>query len=129
MKAYVCSDISNEARTYIVFADNSEEAQVMLVRAEGCETTNFYISREPQLDKYCDKPIPAWVLLGLGWFLICQKCGGEVYDDDRDTVIYKDDGAYCADCGAKLRFSEEFILRKTPLKKVVAGDKKSLDKV
>lgn len=117
MKAYVCSDIYNEARTYIVFANNPEEAQVMLVRAEGCETINFYISREPQLDKYCDKPIPAWVLLGLGWWLICQKCGGEVYDDDRDTVIYKDDGAYCADCGTKLRFAEEYILRKTPLKK------------
>ena len=117
-KAYVCSDICCEARTYIVFADNPEEAQVMLVRAEGCETTKFDIDREPQLDKYCDKPIPAWVLLGIGWFLICQKCGSEVYDDDKDTVFYNDDGkAYCAYCCTELIFSEEYVLRKTPLKK------------
>ena len=92
-KAYVCSDICCYNRMYIVFANNPKEAKIMLARV--CETVDFDIRREPQLDKYCNKPI-----------------------NGKSTAIYKGSKAYCGYCGEELAVSEDIVLRKTPLKKL-----------
>ena len=103
---------------YIVFANNLKEAKIMLTRVKGCETVDFDISREAQLDKYCNKPIPAQILIRTGWFGICSECCNNVYIDGKSTAIYKGSKAYCGYCGEELVVSEDIVLRKTSLKKL-----------
>lgn len=117
-KAYVCSDICCYNRMYIVFANNPKEAKIMLARVKGCETVDFDISRVPQLDKYCNKPIPARILIRTGWFGFCHECCKNVYINGKSTAIYKGGKAYCGYCGEELVVSEDIVLRETPLKKL-----------
>lgn len=123
-KAYVCSDICCYNRMYIVFANNPKEAKIMLARVKGCETVDFDIRREARLDKYCNKPIPARILIRTGWFGICPKCCNNVYIDGKSTAIYKGSKAFCGYCGEELVVSEDIVLRKIPplLKRRNNGD-------
>ena len=117
MKAYSYYNDIN-FYNYIVFADNPEEAKSMVAVAEGWnadETEDIEVWREPELDAYHDRDIPATVLLATGWELECPNCGA-VNSDDNDLPTYDGNKAYCGKCGAELIWLEDGVLRKTPLK-------------
>ena len=120
MKAYSYYNDIN-FYNYIVFADNAEEAKSMVAVAEGWnadETEDIKLWREPELDTYHDKDIPAAVVLAIGWELECPNCGA-VNSDDNDLPTYDGNNkAYCGKCGAALVWLEDGVLRKTPLKKL-----------
>lgn len=121
MKAYIYNN-DIELYSYIVFADTADEAKSLVARAEGYagETDGIEVRRNPRLDAYSDKYIPAVALLAAGWELECADCG-EINSEDNGLPTYKGDKAYCGKCGAELDFAEDNILRKTPLK---TGDEK-----
>ena len=120
MKAYSYYNDIN-FYNYIVFADNVEEAKSMVAVAEGWdadETEDIKLWREPELDAYHDKDIPATALLAAGWELECPNCGA-VNSDDNDLPTYADGKAYCGKCGAALVCLEDGVLRKNPSKKLM----------
>lgn len=130
MEAYIyVNDI--DFYNYIVYADNPEEAKSMVAVAEGWnadEIEDIKVWREPELDAYHDKYIPAAALLSAGWELECPNCGA-VNSDDNDLPTYDGGKAYCGKCGAALIWYEDNVLRNNSLEKVTRGDKKSLEKV
>jgi hypothetical protein len=119
MKAYIYRDDIN-FYNYIFYADNSEEAKSMVAIAKGYnadETEDIEVWREPELDAYYDKYIPATALLSVGWELECRNCGA-VNSDDNDLPTYDGNKAYCGKCGAELIWYEDAVFRKNPLKKL-----------
>lgn len=117
MKAYVYNN-DIELYSYIVFANTADEAKSLVACAEGYanETNGIEIRRNPKLDAYSDKYIPAVALLAAGWELECAACG-EMNSEDNELPTYKGDKAYCGKCGAELNFAEDNIFRKIPLGK------------
>ncbi len=104
LKAYTWQD-EEEDRGYVIYAASAGKARAGIYRCRDVRFTDIRVKREPWLDEYCNKDIPATVMLEHDWWIMCQQCGKCALDND--TAVIKNGKAYCADCGAELTFDGE----------------------
>ncbi len=101
MKAYKCHCKDDDHGASIVFAETSKLARSEDLRDCDCEFIDKLVHRAKRFDKYAPGPVTIQQYLAEGWFWICSRCEGHIYEDD-PYVLCGNDRAFCGvDCLVK----------------------------
>ena len=118
LKAYVVR--GDDEFSMLVFAPSPGQAKAMCMGNWGDDYIWLRATREPKLDRYgSPNNIPAYVLVGMGWWFECHNCGMTInedglYDSHKDplkavgtynSAIYCDEG--CETFFAQERYKEK----------------------